>query len=239
MPDRDLEQIKIWIDLGLPERKDIAKLDAKLIASVVKPASTTGSVAMAAKPMENDSGNKIGLKEKSGSAGTMNSVSPDGQIKAISSNTSRVAVTSLAWSDKLGGVLRPITGGVALLEEKGNVVRSFPFPEKQITKVRLSPDGKFLLIAGGEGAQTGRVAGERRVSVRCAGEGKKQQGKQGKARGITPQGVHCTHPYPCQTLLMACVFERFGAPPLPKNRKLNFWERKKSPLFRGSTICEV
>ena len=157
IPDRDLEQIKIWIELGLPERKDIAKLDAKLIDSVVKPASPTGSVAMAAKPMENDSGNKNDLNKKSGSAGTLNGVSPDGQIKTISSNTSRVAVTSLAWSDKLGGVLRPITGGVALLEEKGNVVRSFPFPEKEITKVRLSPDGKLLLIAGGEGAQTGRV----------------------------------------------------------------------------------
>ncbi len=155
MPDRDLEQIKNWILLGMPERKDLAKLDPKLVASLSKPsailpAPAEGS-AMAA-------GGSDGPGRASGAARNgAKAASAVGSSAQDTARVQRVAPTSLAFSQALGGYLRPVKGGAGVVDEQGALLKILPFPEKEITKIRVGAEGALVLLAGGEGAQTGRV----------------------------------------------------------------------------------
>jgi len=142
MPDRELEQVRTWIRLGLPERKDLAKLDPKLLASLGK--ESQGGAGMSAAPVSADGGHPARAKS--------------GLETAFKPTTgAKTAAIALDYSATLGGFLQPSLEGVAVVNDEGQIVRGLAFPEKEITRVRSLNGGQVILIAGGEGAQTGRV----------------------------------------------------------------------------------
>lgn len=124
IPEKEVEKIRTWIALGLPERKDLKN-----------------GLAAASKPAD-----ALPLKPDKTVA------SPSGEKPPMDKPTaSRLpAVTGLAFSATLGWI-RPLPAGV------GENAVTYPFPEREIFSIRTAEDGNWVLVAGGEGAQGGRV----------------------------------------------------------------------------------
>lgn len=131
MPDRDLEKIKTWIALGLPERKDIKNGQPALEKAAEFPAAESGKMAAAT------------LDSKA--------IKPENSPSQNTTTIRLPAVTGLAFSATRGWI-RPLAGSVG-----ESATASLPFQEKEISSLRTYEDGNWILAAGGQGAQSGRV----------------------------------------------------------------------------------
>lgn len=121
IPEKEVEKIRTWISLGLPERRDLK--NGPLASG--KPASEA-------------------------LAPTNPNTAPVLPPRDAPRSSRSPAVTGLAFSATQGW-LRP------LVESVGEAKPHYSFREREIACVRTAEDGNWILVAGGEGAQTGRV----------------------------------------------------------------------------------